>query len=242
MLNIIKLKLAEQKDFQLFLIAFAVTIAVALGLFLTPFSVSIPQAYGATQSTTSPTLTLTVQTSLTFTVTTNNFGNVEPSANKFATTTLDASTNNTSGWSVILYGTDQSPTDTVCEIDGADTDGITDDTEWIPGAATTTAGNATRFNAEEVFAFRVMTASSTNGGVFWSTTWWGTVDDYADNASTLWAGIASSTLYRQIGNAGAGSYSANRHVNTVLYYLRVPNTQKTGAYSCPLVYAATANP
>ena len=62
------------------------------------------------------------------------------------------------------------------------------------------------------------------------------------NASQLWAGIASSTNAGRIGNAGAGSYSASDHLNTVQYYLDVANTQPTGAYTGNLTYTATVNP
>ncbi|MCK4553552.1 hypothetical protein KAU19_01135, partial [Candidatus Parcubacteria bacterium] len=91
-------------------------------------------------------------------------------------------------------------------------------------------------------AFRVMTASSTNGDVFYAPTWWGSADHYTDNANTLWAGIASSTVGRQIGNAGLGSYSASDHLNTVLYYLKVPSTQQSGNYTGDLTFTATTNP
>ncbi|MBI2100861.1 MAG: hypothetical protein HYT47_02475 [Candidatus Vogelbacteria bacterium] len=106
-----------------------------------------------------------------------------------------------------------------------------------------TAGNAVRIsaldNSGDVLAFRVMTAS---GSVpFRAATWWGSADNYADSVSTLWAGVASSTIQRQVGNAGTGSYSASDHLNTVLYYLDVPATQQSGAYSCPLTFTATAN-
>jgi len=120
---------------------------------------------------------------------------------------------------------------------------MTDQTEWVAGAATTTAGNALRIgsfaNSGDVLAFRVMTASGSTP--FRAATWWGSTDDYADSATTLWAGISSSTVSRQIGNASAGSYSASAHLNTVLYYLDVPSSQQTGAYSCPLTFTATAN-
>ena len=190
-------------------------------------------------------LTVTVSATLSFSASTDNFSSLSPGTAKFATTTLNVSTNNTAGWNMTLYGDDQSPTNTVCDLDGAGNDGvsITDQTEWIPGVATTTAGNAVRIsaldNSGDVLAFRTMTAS---GSIpFRASTWWGSADDYADNANTLWVGIASSTIQRRIGNAGAGSYSASAHLNTVLYYLDVPATQQSGNYSCPLTFTATAN-
>jgi hypothetical protein len=83
-----------------------------------------------------------------------------------------------------------------------------------------------------------MSASSTNGTAFLSTSWWGASD--ADGTA-LWAGIASSTIQRQIGNAGTGSYSATNHINTVLYYLDVSGGQQAGTYNGGLTYTATAN-
>lgn len=189
------------------------------------------------------TLTVTVTSSLTFTTTSNNFGSLTAGTARFATTTLSVSTNNVAGWNVTLYGDDQSPTNTVCDLDSDASVGITDQAEWAPGAATTTAGNAVRISSfdssGDVLALRVMTAS---GSVpFRASSWWGTTDAYADSATSLWAGIASSTVQRQIGNAGTGSYSASAHLSTVLYYLDVPGTQQAGAYSCPLTFTATAN-
>lgn len=189
------------------------------------------------------TLTVTVLSTLTFSASTDNIGNLTPGTAKFATTTLNVSTNNTAGWNVILSGDDQGTSNEVCDLDSDASVGLTDQTEWVPGAATTTAGNAVRIgsfaNSGDVLAFRVMTASGTTP--FRAGTWWGTADTYVDNASTLWAGIASSTVSRQIGNAGTGSYSASAQLSSVLYYLDVPATQQTGAYSCPLTYTATAN-
>lgn len=189
------------------------------------------------------TLTVTVLSTLTFSADTNNFGSITPGTAKFATTTLSVATNNTAGWNVVLSGDDQGTSNEVCDLDSDASVGLTDQTEWVPGAATTTAGNAVRIgsfaNSGDVLAVRVMTASGTTP--FRASSWWGSADDYVDNANTLWAGISSSTVSRQIGNAGAGSYSASNHLSSVLYYLDVPATQQTGAYSCPLTYTATAN-
>jgi len=189
------------------------------------------------------TLTVTVQSSLSFSAASNNFGNITPGTAKFATTTLSVTTNNTAGWNIVLSGDDQATSNEVCDLDSDASAGITDQTEWVNGAATTTAGNAVQIgsfaNSGDVLAFRVMSASGT--APFRAGSWWGTTDSYTDSATTLWAGIASSTVSRQIGNAGTGSYSASEHLSTVLYYLDVPATQQTGAYSCPLTYTATAN-
>lgn len=188
-------------------------------------------------------LQVIVNSALTFTTTTDNFPNVSPGTPVFATTTLNVSTNNTAGWNVTLYGDDQSPSDTVMDLTTDAAVGITDQAEWINAAATTSAGNAVRIssldNSADVLAFRVMTASGSTP--FRASSWWGSADNYTDNASTLWAGISSSTVQRRIGNAGAGSYSASAHLNTVLYFLDVPATQQTGTYTGGLTYTATAN-
>lgn len=188
------------------------------------------------------TLSVTVASALTFTTSTDQFGTLTPGTYKIATTTLSVSTNNTNGWNVTLYGDSQGPSDTVLDLSTDAAVGITDQTEWVNGAATTTTGNAvvrgSLDSSGDVLAFRVMSASSTNGGAFLSTSWWGASD--ADGTAK-YAGISSSTVQRQIGNAGAGSYSASAHLNTVQYYLDVPSSQQTGTYDGGLTYTATAN-
>ncbi|MDP2736930.1 MAG: hypothetical protein Q8O59_04110 [bacterium] len=190
-------------------------------------------------------LTVSITSSMTFA----SDGNVTfPStaaggAYQTASTTLSVTTNNAAGWNITLDGTDQSPTDTVMDLTTDAAIGLTDQLEWIPGVATTTDGNAvvraSLDSSAEVLAFRVMSASSTNGVPFLATSWWGASD--ADGTAK-WAGIASTTVQRQIGNAGAGSYSASAHLNTVQYYLKVPASQQTGTYDGGLTYTATANP
>ncbi|MEN9913164.1 MAG: hypothetical protein RLY66_572 [Candidatus Parcubacteria bacterium] len=187
------------------------------------------------------TLTATVATSITFTTSSNQFGTVTPATVAWATTTLDVLTNSTNGWNITLSGDNKSAVNNNLQLSG-NAASVTDQTEWIPGAATTTGGNAvvqaSLASSGNVLAFRVMTASSTNGTPFISTGWWGTSDA---SGTAKWAGIASSTVSRQIGNATAGSYSASNHLNTVQYYLNVSASQPTGAYSAPLTYTATGN-
>lgn len=188
------------------------------------------------------TLSVTVASTLTFTTTTDQFGTLTPGTFKIATTTLSVTTNNTPGWNVTLSGDSQSPTDTVLDLSTDPAVGITDQLEWINGAATTTTGNAvvrgSLDSTGDVLAFRVMSASSTNGTPFLATTWWGASD--ADGTAK-YGGISSSTIQRQIGNAGVGSYGASAHLNTVQYYLDVPVSQQTGSYDGGLTYTATAN-
>lgn len=196
-------------------------------------------AYGA-----AVTLTVTVAQTLTFTTSTDQFATLTPGTYKIATTTLSVITNDTAGWNVTLSGDDVTIPggNTACDLDANAATGITDQAQWVNGAATTTAGNAvirtSLSSSGNVLAFRVMSASSTNGAAFFSTSWWGAND--ADGTAKF-AGVASSTVARKIGNAGTGSYSATRHLNTVNYYLNVAASQQQGAYSCPLTYTATGN-
>lgn len=195
------------------------------------------QAYGA-----AVTLTATVATSLTFTTSSNQFGTVNPGTFSLATTTLDVLTNDTNGYFITLSGDNKATGQNNLQLSGTPAVQITDQTEWIPGAATSTTGNAairtSLVNSQNVLAFRVMTASSSNGTAFTASSWWGATD--ADGTAKF-AGIASSTVSRQIGNAGAGSYSSSDHLNTVQYYLNVSASQQTGTYNAPLTYTATGN-
>jgi hypothetical protein len=214
------------------------TAAFSFGICAIVFSLSIGvNAYGE-----AVTLSATIASSLTFTTTTDQFGTITPGTYKIGTTTLTVLTNNTAGWNITLSGDDQSPTDTVLDLTTDAAVGIADQAEWVNPAATTTAGNAvvraSLDSTGDVLAFRVMSASSTNGTPFLSTSWWGTTD--ADGTAK-WAGIASTTIQRKIGDAGTGSYSASSHINTVQYYLDVSASQQTGSYDGGLTYTATAN-
>ena len=190
------------------------------------------------------TLTVTVAQTLTFSTSTDQFGTITPGTYKIATSTLSVTTNDVSGWNVTLSGDDVTIPggNTACDLDSDASVGITDQAQWVNGAATTSAGNAVARGSLDssgtVAAFRVMSASSSNSTAFLAPTWWGTSD--ADGTAK-YAGIASSTISRQIGNAGTGSYSSSAHLNTVQYYLNVSSSQQQGAYSCPLTYTATGN-
>ena len=177
--------------------------------------------------------------SLTFVVSTNNFPNITSGTAVFATTTLSVDTDNSTGWNVTVARNDS---DTTIDLDTDATINITDQTAWVPGAATTTAGNAVRISSldssGDVLAMRVMTASGTQA--FKSTSWWGTTDAYIDSATTLWAGFNSTA--KKIGDSSISCSGANCALNTVLYYLDVPSTQKTGVYSGGITYTATMNP
>lgn len=182
--------------------------------------------------------------SLSLSVDTNAFPSLTPGTARFATSTVSVSTSNGTGWSVSLYGVDRVTGNTTMDLTTDASVGITDQTEWISGLATTSAGNAVRIasliNSGDVLAFRVMTASGTVS--FRASTWWGSTDAYSDNVNTLWAGIASTTNTRKnIGNSSISS-GGSPVLSTVLYYLDVPSTQQTGSYTGDVVYTAVANP
>jgi len=91
-------------------------------------------------------------------------------------------------------------------------------------------------NSGDVLAFRVMSASGT--AAFISSAWWGNVDTYIDNLSSFWAGLPDTD--QQIGNSSESS-GGSPALNTVLYYLDVPSTQKTGIYNGDITFTATMN-
>jgi hypothetical protein len=177
------------------------------------------------------TLTVTIADAVTFTVSTDVFGTLNPGTAKFATSTTNVLTNANS-WNITLFGDDQATGNTVMDLDADASVGITDDTQWVPGATTAAAGNATTVSVGDTFlAFRVMSASGTAS--FLAPTWWGASDvNFA--GTQLWAGIASSTVQRRIGSVSA--YAAGNTINTVQYYLDVPASQRSGPYSGGLTY------
>lgn len=221
----------KKDDARSFLAAFLVALLVFSG-------VTVARAATGTAA-----LTVTVAQTLTFSVDTASaemFGTLTPGTYKWATSTLSVTTNDAAGYNVTLSGDNKSSSQNNC-LSGANS--ITDQTEWINGASTSTAGDAvTRAsltNSGNVFAFRVMTASSSNGADFANaTSWWGANDV---DGTALFAGVASSTVQRKIGNAGNGSYSSTAHLNTVRYYMNVATAQAQGSYTCPLTYTATGN-
>ena len=222
------LKRIDSSDFAK---AFALTAILFAGVVLAV------QVYASTV-----TLSVVVQTSLTFNSSTDNFSTIQPTTAVYATTTLSVLTNDTAGYNITLSGDQKnSQPQNNLQLVGATSTQITDQTEWVPNAATSSPGNAvvvgSFVNSGNVLAFRVMSASSTNAASFLSTSWWGA----NDAASALWAGISSSTIARRIGNAGTGSYSASAHINTVNYYLNVSASQPTGTYTAPITYTATGN-
>ncbi len=192
-----------------------------------------------------PRATIAGATSLTVIVSTDTFSTVVPGgAAVFATSTIDVNTNSASGWNVTLYGNSQGAANTVMDLNDYASVGITDQLEWVAPSATTTHVGATSVqigsfdNSGDVLAFRMMTASGTAS--FLAPDWWGDADDYSDNANTLWAGIASSTNVSQIGNSSVNSGGGSA-LNTALYYLKVSNTQQSGAYAGDLTFTTIVN-
>lgn len=181
--------------------------------------------------------TPSVSASLTFIVNTDNFPNLTPGTYVFATSTLSVDTDNAGGWNATLSRDD---TDTTLDLSTDASVNITDQTDWVPGADTSQAGNAVRLSlldsSGDVLAFRLMTASGTTS--FISTAWWGNIDAYVDDTSSFWSGIPETG--QQIGNSTSDS-GGSPALNTILYYLDVPSTQKTGTYNGDITFTATMN-
>ncbi len=184
------------------------------------------------------TLTVTINAAVTFAVSTDVFGALDPGTYKYATSTLAVTTNANSGWNVTMIGDNQgsnaASTTLFIVADPATDNKIPDGVEWVPNAATTSAGNAVAISAGDDFLyFRVMSAS---GSIpFRSTAWWGSDDTPFTNAR--WAGIASTTAAnKRIGSVGSGVYNSSVYLNTVQYYLDVGASQKQGSYTGTITY------
>lgn len=111
---------------------------------------------------------------------------------------------------------------------------IPDKTNWSPGLATTSAGNATASTTEPLtLQFRVKQTGTDTAN--YASAWWGT-DDTTVNA--LFAGLPSSDT--EIANRSTSALATT--TISVLYNLNVPSTQPSGDYSGDVVYTVTANP
>ncbi len=111
---------------------------------------------------------------------------------------------------------------------------IPDKTDWIAGANTATAGNATASTTlPNTLQFRVRTQGT--DALDYSSAWWG-VDDTSINA--LFGGI-SSTSQTIINRATSAVSTTTAYV---LYNLNSPASQTSGTYSGSMTYTATANP
>lgn len=190
-----------------------------------------------------PEISTAAAATLTLVVDTDSFGTLTPGTYKFATSTVSV-TSSGADWNVTMYGNNQgslSASTTLYYSTGPDyTIGIPDQTEWIPGAATTSAGNAvvrgSLDSSGNVLAFRVMTASGSPQ--FRATTWWGADDT---DGTAKWAGIAStSAANKRITISSVAAPSAV--LGTIQYYLNVPSTQQAGAYTGDLTFTLTGAP
>lgn len=223
-LNALKNQLKIQKqDINLAIISVLAAVLVFAGIYAN-------RAYGEPVS-----LSVTVNTTSTFTSSTNNFPALTPGTYVKATTTLSVATNTTGGWYIELNGDERATGNTTMDLSTDTSVGLTDDTEWIPGSATTSAGNATTITAgDDILAFRAMSASGSLP--FRSTAWWGT-SDAEFNAGQLWAGFSSTTATNErIGQVSSGDYQSTTQLISVQYYLDAPATQQTGSYTGGLTY------
>ena len=175
------------------------------------------------------TLTVQVQQYLTYSASTaagDEFGSLVPGTPVFATTTLTAVTNDAHGWAVTLGADNGNGTNHALQLinPAATSTYLTRDPSLqiadktllnTASLATTSAANASSLTgSENVLAFRVMTASSSNGGAFYAPSWYGSDSANKLGGSTLWAGVPASTYPQIIGNAGYGSFSgATPHIN-----------------------------
>lgn len=211
------------------------SLAVALTIF-----VGFP-AYYTLADTAPAVLTVTVNQTMSFSVTTDNFpgGGLTPLTPQYATSTLSMSTTGNLGYNVILSC--DGATSSGCLIHSDTLTQIPSKTQWSVGAGATSTltGNATQITSGDTYlAFRGLTASSTH--YLFPTGWWGTTDvPSLDTATTKWAGIASSTNASRIGNTSW--YNGGTDLNTVRYYVNVGTTQKGGTYTANLTYTGTAN-
>ena len=171
--------------------------------------------------------------SLTFSVdpASQSFPALTPGTLVATTSILGVKTSNSTGFNITVARDDS---DSTLDLDSDATVNISDKTNWSPGVATTSAGNATASSTElQTLQFRVR-ATGTDVPNF-ASTWWGS-DDTTANA--LFAGLPSTA--KEIANR---SVSADATTTIyVLYNLDVPSTQKTGAYSGSVTFTATANP
>lgn len=188
-------------------------------------------AQAATDSET-PTLTVTVAAAITLTlpVTTIAFPTVTPGTPVATSSTSTIATNNATGFNFTLSRSDDNATMDLTTDAAVD---IPDMTEWVPAAATTSAGTAASFGATTSLAFRVPITGTTT--CLQAATWWGV------DASALYAGIpTSSAASKKI--ADCSIYQSGNSSLPIWYKLDVPSTQKTGSYDGTVTYTITTNP
>lgn len=168
--------------------------------------------------------------SLTFTTdgTTESFGTVTPGVLVATTSILTVNTGNTTGFNITINRDDSTGTMSFGSIY------IPDKTDWVPGGATTSVGNATASTTEaQKLQFRVRLAGTDTPN--YASVWWGTADT---TAAALFAGIPPTAKQIVNRSVSAGTDTVTR----VLYNLTTPVTQQNGSYSGGITYTATANP
>lgn len=110
---------------------------------------------------------------------------------------------------------------------------IPDKTAWVPGVATTSAGNASASTTEpQTLQFRVRLSGTDTPN--YASTWWGVADT---TASALFAGFPSTA--KTIVNRSTAALATT--TTQVLYNLTTPVTQPNGSYSGSITYTVTAN-
>ena len=198
---------------------FSFFIVFGLMLLAVPFS---PFAKAATSTAT---LSVTVLSTLSLSInsTTVAIPNLTPGTPVSAISTSTVLTNNSTGFSFSLHR------NTAGQTLSSGSNTITDKTAWAPGANTSTPGNAATYSGTGL-AFRVPTANTS--ACAQATSWWGS------DGSPLHAGTNTSAT--EIANCG--SYQAASTSVAISYYLDVPSTQPTGAYTGGVTYTAVVNP
>ncbi|MEN9913165.1 MAG: hypothetical protein RLY66_573 [Candidatus Parcubacteria bacterium] len=168
--------------------------------------------------------------SLTFTVdgATQALGTITPGVLAATSSILTVASGNSTGFNITINRDNGTGTMS------SGSNYIPDKTAWVPGVATTSAGNATASTTEaQTLQFRVRSAGTDAPN--YASAWWGTADT---TASALFAGIPSTA--RQIVNRSTPSLTDT--VVRVLYNVTTPVTQVNGSYSGGITYTATANP
>ena len=210
------------------LVPAAALLVAGCGLVAYPFASS---AQAATDSET-PTLTVTVQAAITLTlpVTTIAFPALTPGTPVATSSTSTIATNNATGFNFALSRSDDNATMDLTTNAAID---IPDMTEWVPNAATTSAGTAASFGVTTSLAFRVPILDTTT--CLQAATWWGV------DASALYAGVpTSSAASKKI--ADCSVYSSGNSSLPIWFKLDVPSTQQAGSYDGTVTYTVTTNP
>jgi hypothetical protein len=174
-----------------------------------------------------------VASSLTFTTdsSTETFPAQTPGTLVATSSILNVTTSNSTGFNVTVQRASATAT---MSLGGSGVTFIPEKTDWINGANTSTAGNATASTSQPLTLQFRMRKIGTDAADY-ASAWWGTDDS---TANALFGGISSTT--QTIINRSTSAVSAT--TDYVLYNLNTPVAQKTGTYSGSMTYTATANP